>query len=143
LPLGASRSGGYKGHGTDYEREVAMTVKQSTATIEERFAAMGARLDRMISSVEHSKALDSLKKEMETWHGLIDEVKVQAALGSMETRDRVAEAMEALDRLARDLDQRLATIEESFELVPDFKDSIRSELERAREELSSPAAFES
>jgi hypothetical protein len=77
------------------------------------------------------------------WHEWIDEARVQAALGAMEGRDRVAEALKTLERLYSRMSERVEELEQASDPVPGASEAVKRELETAKVELSSPEAFAS
>jgi hypothetical protein len=108
-----------------------------TWTVEERLAEIGAGIDRLLDKTEHSDFINALREELQVWREWLDEVRLQASLGSMEERDRIGTASKKLERLHSELDQRVQAIDGSAEPFPGLRDAIQHELEKGQKELLS------
>ena len=118
-----------------------MEKNQVPETIETRFAQFGARIDDLLKTAEHTEFVSGLKTELAVWHEWIDETRVQLALGTMEGRDRVAEALRAIERLYSRIMKRVEDLEDLSEPLSDASEAVKYELERAKEEFASPDVF--
>lgn len=112
-----------------------MAAAPGTSTMEERLAEIGAGIDRLIAKTEHSDFIQSLREELQVWREWLDEVRVQASLGSMEARDRIALASKTIEKLHSKVDQRLQAIDESVEPLPGLKEEVQEELVEAKKDI--------
>jgi multidrug resistance efflux pump len=120
-----------------------MEITQDPKTFEARLAQFGARIDDLLDTAEQAEFVSGLRKELGVWHEWIDEARLQAALGAMEGRDRVAEALKTLERLYSRMVKRVEELEQATEPLPGTSEAVKRELETAKVELSSPEAFAS
>ncbi|MFG0317578.1 MAG: hypothetical protein ACF8XB_09905, partial [Planctomycetota bacterium JB042] len=73
----------------------------------------------------HEKAVDRLKRELETWKTELDELKVQASLAKLESKQKASETLDAFERRSNEVE---ATLRE-------WKESGRKEWDAATESL--------
>jgi hypothetical protein len=120
-----------------------MEKNRTPESIETRFAHFGARIDDLLGTVEHDEFVSGLKSELAVWHEWIDEARVQLALGTMESRDRVAEALNAIERVYSRMMKRAEDLEDLDQPLPGLSEAVKQELGAAKEELASPDVFAS
>jgi hypothetical protein len=109
-------------------------------SMEERLAALGARIDELLAMRSHAELTFRLRGELDLWREWIDEARVQAALGAMEGRDRVQEAIKALEHLYSSMRKHL-DLDDVADPLPGLERAIRDELRNASRMLWGPDAF--
>lgn len=106
-------------------------------TLEERLREVGRFLDGVVDAVD-DELVPSVRREVDTWHGLLDDVQLQFHLGTMEVRDRLRPVMEALQVRIEEIREQLKDPElgEDAELQAELRHSLaglRAEIEASPE----------
>lgn len=107
-------------------------------TFEQRFSEFGARVDRLLETAQQSELFSRVKSELEVWREWLDEARVQRELGTMEARERIEKARSSLERLYSRVKKRVEEFEGISEPPPGLAEAVRTELEKAKDDLASP-----
>jgi hypothetical protein len=112
-----------------------------TQSMEQRLAALGARIDELLDSTSQAELSHRLKGELDVWRRWIEEARIQAALGAMEGHDRLHSALRSLEHLYASMRKQL-DLQDATEPLPGLDRAIREELRDASKTLAGPDAFD-
>jgi hypothetical protein len=86
-----------------------MTTAVKTGPVEETLRKVGAQIDRLFTD-DHLTKID---KDLESIRGRLEDLRLQAALGKMEVRDRLAPTLDALEAIIGEIRAQMSEREEA------------------------------